>query len=241
MLIEMNNITKESDDDVCKLLNKKCFQLCYCDRTSTNDIIKCCDDSDIVKWESDIYLSFLDDNIFPNMDVNDNNIIYKVNGMQSIRKFLKTHTVNNIFKKSDIVINVNVFLNELFSYIRYFKRVGLIHGNLHIDNIFVKYNGDSNQFVFFTIDYSNAYNKRRSCPEPLYRRTSFMREYVRKDIGNEYEYWDFFTIYVALKVFLKDYNVKYNKVLNKLFNEILDPHMIKQYTMSILNNTNELI
>lgn len=217
----------------CELINRKCLQRCECYLTDNNDIIKYCDEIDIFKWESDIYLSFIDDKIFPNMDVGENNtIIYKVNGLVSLRSFLIDMTKQNLFGKN-LNVNVNVLLNELFSYIKNIKRCGLIHGNLHVDNLFVKKTDIVNKYIFFTIDYTNSYNKKHTYPEPRYSRTSFIGEY---DDKIHFDYWDFFTLYISLKYFFLNnkYNSKYITLLEELLNETINEKTRHSYIEYII-------
>jgi hypothetical protein len=225
---------KEKTDNECEYLNKKCLQRCVSVKSDTDTIIKYCEDEDIIKWESDIYLSFIGEKIFPDININitKKHIEYHVNGLSSFRTFLINNTKQNLFSK-EITLNVDVLLNELFSYIKHIKRCGLIHGNLHIDNLFLK--NIKEDYFFFTIDFTNSYNKskRKSCPEPKYKRTSFIGEYENKV---EFDYWDFFTLYISLKYFFINhkYSSKYNLLLDKLLHENVDEKIHSTYINYII-------
>jgi hypothetical protein len=219
----------------CEYLNKKCLQRCFSVKTDKNNIIKYCEDEDIIKWESDIYLSFIGEEIFPDINITKKYIEYQVDGLCSFRTFLINNTKQNLFSK-ELTLNIDILLNELFSYIKNIKRCGLIHGNLHIDNLFLKNTKEHNSF--FTIDFTNSYNKskRKSCPEPRYKRTSFIGEYENKV---EFDYWDFFTLYISLKYFFinNKYNSKYILVLDKLLHENVDEKIHCNYINYILKKS----
>lgn len=184
--------------DSCFLINCQCNQDCYCDQFNLN-IRRLCFDPDIYKHESYIYLMLLtkNSNIPCLMSVKNNEIIYHLKDHSSLRNYMWKN-----------IHNITLIINELFVFIHSFKEYNFVHGNLHIDNIFVDtLNSCDTKVIFHTIDFCNSYieNTDKNCK---YKRTSFLREYeMKKDI---LYYWDFCSIYISLTLFLN--NPKINQI-----------------------------
>lgn len=185
---------KTSIDNECQYINNSCIQACICEKLN-GDIIRKYQNRSLFLWETELYKRFLDYNIFPCISATKDTITYKVKGMVSLRIYL-----NNLTNK-----NTTLFLNELFSFIKTFKKVGFVHGNLNIDNIFIS---QQSKLHFFVIDYTNSYNlKRQSMPS--YSRTSFIGEYEDKTLKcNQWLYWDILTVYISIKQYYKEQNKK---------------------------------
>lgn len=180
-------------DDECRLLNNKCIQACICDRDHENNITKFFNSNEVYQWESNVYVSYIDKNIFPLVSPKGKQLTYFVKDMVSLRTFLKTGKPN-----------MSYTLNELFSYIRSFRNYKFLHGNLHIDNIFLNPKTFDMRAHFFVIDYANSYVLKRHS-SPNYKRTSFIGEFEDKTRDTNFLYWDFLTLYVSLKCFFKEF------------------------------------
>lgn len=193
----------------CEKINNKCIQACNCDNLggSSNNIIRYFDNDDLYKWEISVYLKLIeiDSHITPLITSKNYEICYELEGYYSLRNFL-----NNIENKKDE--EIILILNEVYSFINTFKKYNFVHGNLHIDNIFIK--KTNNLYDFRVIDYVNSYilnEKYKKYNNNSFKRTSFLGEYELKENKNFLRYWDFFTMYISLKMLFK------NKVYN-LFN-----------------------
>jgi hypothetical protein len=210
----------------CDYINNKCMQECKCDieKKNSGNIIRIFDNNDLYNWETKIYLKLINSEIVPLINTNnENSIIYILNEYVSLRRFLEEKQNYN---------NTNLILNELYSFINTFKKYNFVHGNLHIDNIFIKQNeNDKFKYDFKVIDYVNSYIKNERLS---FYRTSFLGEY---DIKNNkfLNYWDFFTIYISLNKFFKNkINMLYNLenivesyIPCNIFNNILKETIIK--------------
>lgn len=182
-------------DDECRYLYNKCIQRCIYDRDSDKNIAKYFNSHDVYQWESNVYVSYVDKNIFPLVTPKDKQLTYVVKDMVSLRTYIKTGK-----------INMSYTLNELFSYIRGFRNYKFLHGNLHIDNIFLNPKTFDKRAHFFVIDYANSYVlKRHSTPSPNYKRTSFIGEFESKTRDMNFLYWDFLTLYISLKCYFREF------------------------------------
>jgi len=211
------------------LLTKKCLQDCSFKGTNDNDIVKICNDPNIAQWEGKVYLTFIDKDLFPYINIYNNIITYKVGNLESFRDFLLSITKKTICNKL-ISVNINILLNELFCFLKIITKYGLIHGNLHIDNLYI----NRYTYKFYIIDYSNAYIKtNNNSLQPNYKRTSFIGEY---DTKKDFDYWDFFTLYLSLKYFFinNKYTTHYILTLEKLFKENVDDNTYNNYIQYII-------
>lgn len=189
-------------DDECRLLNNECIQDCIYDRDDDKNITKYFKSQDVFQWESTVYVSYLDKNIFPLVTPREkhgccssNALIYVVKDMISLRQYLKSSSWKQ---------NMSYILNELLSYIGGFKTHKFLHGNLHIDNIFLNPKTFDKKAHFFVIDYANSYILKRHT-SPIYKRTSFIGEFERKTQDSNFVYWDFLTVYVSLKCYFREF------------------------------------
>jgi len=217
----------------CEKINNKCMQSCTCisENRYSDNILRIFDVDELYKWEIQVYLKLLDTNITPFISYNNNRICYELTGYISLRTFLEKKENQ---EKSSLIIN------ELYSFINTFKKYNFIHGNLHIDNIFIK-NDQCNKtnFDFKVIDYVNSYLLNKKYENHKYKKSSFVGEYKKKENKYFMQYWDFFTIYVSLKLFLRNkYNELYtlqnivesyipNNIFNNILNETLKETMYK--------------
>lgn len=190
-----HNIFKQisKGDNDCFFINCQCNQDCYCDKFNSN-IRRLCFDPDICNHESYVYLTLLTKNsdIPCLMSIKNNEIIYHLKDHSSLRNYL--------WKNFD---NITLIMNELFVFINRFKDYKYVHGNLHIDNIFVdNINSYDMKIKFHVIDFCNSYIENDSIKKCKYKRTSFLREYeIKKEI---LYYWDFCSIYISLSMFLNN-------------------------------------
>ena len=229
------NIFKSSeslkkDETECLFLNKYCLQKCYCERSHDKNIIRYFIDRDIYDWEVKVYLALLDKKLTPTItigsalqgDLGDQQIVYHTSDKISVYNFL--------LKNKD---HTKFILNEIYSFVKKFNKYNFLHGNLHLHNIFVNPETFLSKGKFYVIDYSNSYlfktNRKyvTSCPE--YDRVSFVGEYQgRGEDDDFYIYWDFFTLYVSLKMFLKNdgENLVY---LENLVQNYMSQNIIKKF------------
>jgi len=182
-------------DKECQYINLQCNQNCFCKKDiTTNNIKRIALDPLISYHESNVYLNLLSNNsnITTLMSISHDEITYETKRLISLRTFLK----NNVDYTTYII-------NELFAFINTFKKYNFIHGNLHIDNIYIKINKDNkHSFNFFIIDLCNSYFINNDFCH--YKRTSFLNEYDSKK--NLLFYWDFCSIWSSLSLFYENKN-----------------------------------
>jgi len=208
----MHNLFKSKQiDQECRYINEKCLQECVCIKTKDNNITKDFFNSELFYWECNIYLALcekgfipLASTIYPTM------MIYYKKDMISLRS-----------KLIDRNCNVKEVLNELFNFVNLFYKNNFIHGNLHIDNIFIDKYGR-----FYIIDFTNSYLIKSSLNRPKYKRRSFINSINSIDnidniekINAKSRYIDFFTLYISLKSFLT--SIKYIRYLDNLINNYI--------------------
>ena len=185
--------------DHCYFINFQCKQDCFCENKEGN-IHKICFNNDIFLHETNIYLNLLSYNAdLTTMisTINKQVIVYHIKNFISLRQYMITMT-NTIKDKSHIPI----LLNEVFSFIHSFKKYNFIHGNPHIDNIYVKIK-NTNQLdfeKFYIIDLSNSYFNKLQ--DTTYKRTSFLEEYDKKN--HILKHWDFLCIFTSLKIYFEN-------------------------------------
>lgn len=194
--------TKKTENEIsCHRINDKCIQPCVCEilTNESNNIIRYYDTNELYEWEIQVYLKLIDSNITSFMTCDHSALCYVLDGYVSLRRFLSKKEFHNDDK-------VSLILNELYSFINTFKKFNFVHGNLHIDNIFVKKSENiNNKYEFKIIDLVNSYilNK-NGYKKNTYKKTSFLGEYEKKENKHFLNYWDFFSVYISLKIFLKN-------------------------------------
>ena len=125
---------------------------------------------------------------------------------------------------------MNLFLNELFSFVNLFRKYHFVHGNLSIDNVFLDKLLFETDVKFVVLDYSNSFLQKKPDQQPLYKRSSFVGVLdVNKDKSSKY--WDFFTMYVSLKLYFQNIKqtVEYLEelILNYIPSDTLDELLYK--------------
>lgn len=175
-------------DQECQYINKMCTQeACVFEKDNHNNLIKYFGSRDVFKWESYIYLTFVTYDFFPLTNCTHSHLLHLTNNMQSLRTVLTKCT-----------LSYSVIFNELLSFVNDFKNKKLVHGNLHINNIFVQ----QKPFLkFVVVDFANSFVLSNKPKIPMYKRTSFLKEYD-SDLKLKFiQYWDFITLYLSLKKF----------------------------------------
>ena len=203
----MNNLFKSKQiDQECRYINEKCLQECVCIKTKDNNITKDFLNNELFYWECNIYLALcekgfvpLASTIYPTM------MIYHTKDMISLRS-----------KLIDRNCNIKEILNEVFNFANLFYKNNFIHGNLHIDNIFIDKCGS-----FYIIDFTNSYLIKSSFNKPKYKRRSFIDSIDSIDNIEKIHvrYIDFFTLYISLKSFLT--SIKYIRYIDNLINNYI--------------------
>jgi hypothetical protein len=186
--MDNENIFKSKIDLECKNIAKKSTQMIIIKKDIENNICKHFVSDEVLNWELKVYQTLKKYNITPKLDITKSiglQVTYNTNHLTSLRNYIKKQK-----------INYSLFFNELFSFINSFKTFKFVHGNLHIDNVFVsqcKYSG----IKYYIIDYSNAFLFNTKIA-PKYKRSSYIGEYNYKILTYNLIYWDFFTMYISL-------------------------------------------
>jgi hypothetical protein len=185
------NIFRSIKRDVdCINLEKLCFQKCIYDKDQNKKILKrFLNNTQILEWESIVYLYLLDKNITTPVTIINNRIEYDTSDKISLYEYLT-------LKKQ---YNTKLVLNELFGFVSTFREYNYLHGNLHIYNIFL----NKNSLKFCVIDFSNSFLIDK-IENPKYQRSSYLGETDMKIKSTFFEYWDFFTLYISLKNIITD-------------------------------------
>jgi hypothetical protein len=219
-------------DIECKNINKYCND-CIFEKDENKNIVKCFLNKDIYEWEVMTYLSLMDKSFIPSMEVCDLSIVYSTRDMVSLYNYLKKNKGKNI----------KMLLNELYGFIKYLMKFNFIHGNLHIHNIFINQKTFNDDPKFYLIDLSNSYKFKNIYEYPYveeihftlnstrnYWRTSFIGEYANKNDDKNLLYWDLFTLYISLKMYLK------NDIGNLIYLENITRNYIKEEQLINLIN-----
>jgi hypothetical protein len=224
-------ISNRRDSD-CIELNNLCYQDCVFDKNTNNDIVKHCKTNSVYVWETIVYLYLLDKKISPLVTGGDGNTItYKTNSKISLYRYLKQNRET---------AKIKIILNELFGFVCKFRDFNFLHGNLHIHNIYV--NPDKTG-RFYVIDFSNSFlldnNTKQS---PKYQRSSYIGEMDNKITSLLFEYWDMFTLYVSIKLLLKDNLHQIHYLETVIGNYIKQTDVLERFTEEYLkyNDSNIL-
>jgi hypothetical protein len=217
----------KSNDSECFFLNKYCLQQCYCEKDINLNITRYFIDRDIYDWEIEVYMKLLNKKITPEIKIEeDKYLTYVVSDKISVYNYLLKNKKYTKF-----------VLNELYSFVKKFNKYNFLHGNLHLHNIFI----DPDKFLskgrFYIIDFSNSYifktNRKGVTSCPKYNRTSFIGEYDKKTSNEFYIYWDFFTLYISLKMFLKN-DLENLVYLENLIQNYMSDDIIKRFISLIV-------
>ena len=223
---EIDNIFKYplKNEPECHYINLQCKQECYCDKTKKGNIRKICFNKDILVHETNMYLELLDSDLFVLTSINENEVLYTTQNLISLRTFLKKNPNY-----------MSLIINEVFAFVKSFKKYNFIHGNLHIDNIYIDIKGT---YKFHVIDLCNSYilgNKKEDEKQFFkYRRKSYLdlHEYSNLQIL----YLDFISLYISLSLFYEN-----NKKNIEYINSVIENHIGKKYFIDCLNYYHTLI
>jgi hypothetical protein len=184
-------------DKECNQLNKNANSAFYTCRTKDKNICKHYFIDSLFQWESLICLHLFQKSIIPIVEIDSINltITYQVKDMMSLRSFLLCNK-----NKARIVIS------EVFSMIKNFKRYKFIHGNLHIDNIFVNYNNNNKNNNLYVVDFTNSNITGSIFKNPYYKPSITTPPYYLSDSNVDY-----MTIYASLLEFIKSKSSGSNK------------------------------
>lgn len=224
--MQQSNIFKSFSkklDIECDALTKLSFQECIFDKDINDNIIKVCNCTEVIHWESSVYLYLLDKQIALPTTIIDKTIYYQTYDKISLYKWIRDNVKNTSLLKC--------IINELFGFVNKFRQYNFLHGNLHVHNIFLDSN--KNNGKIYVIDLCNSFlldnpiNKVcfNSYDKVNYKRSSFLGETHNKDKSILFEYWDFFTLYKSLKL-----------VLNKTLNCYLEALLTNYVKQDILND-----
>lgn len=186
----------KSRDIQCDYINKlNKTQSGYCEKTKDGFLILYYNKNIKSKWEVDVYLKFLQNNLVPLIiHHNSFSVIYDTRGSTTLAEYLKS---NNVGVQKCCIQEAFRFVSQMYEY-------GVVHGNLHCFNLILSSIG-----IFRVVDLMNAYTHRQDFiwDTPSYQRSSFLGEYELKceymDGYNIMRYWDCFTLYVSIKQLYK--------------------------------------
>lgn len=169
-----------------KYINVRCIQDCEME-TIEGNLYRYYKNPELFIHECAIYMQLIEYSPLVNPGIQ--KINYHIKSMKSFRDFiLKTSC-----KKIPFVIN------DVLNFILTFQNKSFVHGNLHVDNLFVH----KKKHKFYIVDFVNAYHK--SVPVPrTFKRSSYLGEFQLKEHFNLLQYWDIFTFYLSLKSLLLD-------------------------------------
>ena len=201
-----NNIFKSKEDDKVFKDSSQCFLLNYDQHGKSyffKDTQNCVhrifftSSGNEYQYESSVYLNLLKQNSGLTVlmsPVKKNEMLYFTNDFCSLRHFLKTQAKHQIQK----------ILFAVFEFINTFRNYNFIHGNLHLDNIFILTdNNDKEEFTFKVIDFTNSHVKDTSI-HCKHDRTSIFGDHDLFMIN----YWDFFCLFANLRIFFKSGHFK---------------------------------
>ena len=187
-------LISEKVDYECKNISSNSYQMCVCNRDTKHNIVKYCSLKSVFEWETLVYLYIIDAKIALQTSIVTDNIIYDTSDKVSLYTFL------NKYKP-----NIKLLLNELFGFVCKFRTFNFLHGNLHIHNIFVNPEMFFRRGKFYIIDFGNSFILDKKVNTiPNYNRSSFIGESEKKISSMFFEFWDFFTLFISLKLYFKN-------------------------------------
>jgi len=212
----------------CHSLNDKCIQSCHFTANVCNErvlIDKVFFSPIPYNWEITVYMKLLESNfnsiILVDTEPNQFRITYHVNNYMSLRHFLARCDEQKLM----------LLLNELFSFVQSFKASQFVHGNLHIDNIYVDIEGDTQNF--YIIDFSQSFFTQMKAP---FNQVSCLGEPETFTHYKSTFIWDIFTLYISLKSWLKRQKQNNSTLLDQLVETYIKP----THFLTLMNFVNEL-
>lgn len=138
------NVFKCRQDKTCRALTVSSGA--WYEKTKNGDIVKHCYDESMFKKEIDMYLALLDTPIAAPMSVvKPLQITYALKDAASLRWYI--NTTNDIIK-------LNLLIHEVFSFLQMLRSRRFVHGNMNVDNVFVK--TTKHGVVFCVVDLSKS-------------------------------------------------------------------------------------
>lgn len=125
----MNSIFKNTIDNEIKHFNRLSQQECYFSRTSNGNIRKYFSEISFLEWEKKKHKILEQYGIVPEIVyVSQNTIEFDTRNLISLRHFLESRRKH---------ATVSEVINELYSFVNSFKKIGFVHGNLTIDTVYI--------------------------------------------------------------------------------------------------------
>lgn len=214
------------NDPECYFINIQCKQDCYCEKDKNGFIKKICFNKEIIDHESNIYLKLLKSDICVLTTIINNEIIYTTTKLISLRTFLKKNPNH-----------MSLIINEVFAFINSFKNYNFIHGNLHIDNIYIDI---QKNYKFYVLDFCNSFIKEKENDENQfihYKRKSYLNLSNFKNL--QIKYLDFISLYISLNLFYENHT-KYIKYI-KYIQSIITIYIGQKYLIDCLNYYNTIL
>lgn len=219
---EYNPFKNINIDLECKNINKYSID-CLFEKDDDKNMAKIFKYKDMYEWELLMYFTMMDRKFIPCVTPENLRIIYNTKEMVSLYTYLEKNKIS--------IMDLKMILNELFGFVKNLMKYKFLHGNLHIHNIFIDPNTFKNNITFYIIDLSNSYKFKNLQNYPYVEdtnplgihntwRSSFVGEkYIKSNTDINLLYWDLFTIYISLKIYLK------NDISTLVYLE----HIIKNY------------
>ena len=112
---------------------------------------------------------------------------------------------------------MSYILQEIFAFVKLFNKKGVIHGNLHTGNIYIKERKNCSELTIWILEYSNMTTKNN---KPNYETNSFLceNEFVKKKYKHV---WDLYTLYISIKHEFRN-NKLYLYILDSIIDENID-------------------
>lgn len=174
------------------ILNEFYPNSCYYTELKDNKMSKIFLDKSLFDWEFYVYTKLLNYKIIPVISkVNENELVYNMTGLISLRHFINSSYVSN-----------HLIINELLAFVLNLQLINFIHGNLTVDTIFINLNEINNKLKFYIMDFSCS----------LLKKTT---------ITSSKKYIDIYSLYSSMNKILKDSdNYRNNDMINYLNIEI---------------------
>lgn len=204
-------------DLVLNLQNKCYYDIKYqlINKTSISKIYLTNTD-EMITWETKVskYLQKRNINYLPfDIERESGKITYDINNIISLSECLQTK-------------NINLFLNEIFSFVNRFKTYEFVHGNINLDNLYY----DTLKCTFVISDFTNSNYKNQF---PKYKQRLFNNREVLFNIPLKYH--DLFSLYINLFFFFEKDSKQSEKICIYLY-DLLNDYVPLKYINVFLSN-----
>ena len=186
-----NDIFKLHIDRECKNLTRynKRNRRCFYEKNDEKCIEKYFLDNDVFKHECYIYNTLKTYDILVKIiHLQPNKITYDTKNLISLFRYIQKYKGK---------LNLTLVFNELFCFVRNFKRYNFVHGNLNIHNIFVDKTTFKQTCKFYIMDLDNSYIEKKHEILDLY----IDNKSNDKGICN---FDDVYTLTDSLKLYIKE-------------------------------------